>query len=443
MTVLTPAARTVARRTVFWVAAATFVVLIGLLMMAMAGSSAESERLAPSSAAPAGARAVTEVLRDNGIEVVEAESLAEVRDTLDGSRSGGSTLLVHDVRGILEGDRLQELAQLGDRLVLLEPDFAALDALAPALALAGSVEGPLDAECSLRAALNAGTVTGDGQGYRVIDADANATACFGSGDDIFSLVELAERDRSVTVLGATAALTNELVAAEGNAALALTLLGERPTLVWYVPGPADLPASDAPITAYLPHWVSVISIALLAVGIAAAFWRGRRLGPLVVEQLPVVVPSGEVTEGRARLYERNATRLHAIDSLRIATIERLARRCGLPRTATVDEVAAAVAAIAGRPIAHVRAALVDSVPGNDAELVRLSDELLRLEDAVERALGGPRAERGSPASGHGSPVARSSGASTSPTGKARRNARNDGSFDERHAPDERNTPDHG
>ena len=65
-------------------------------------------------------------------------------------------------------------------------------------------------------------------------------------------------------------------------------------------------------------------ILLLLVFLAAAFWRGRRLGPLVVENLPVVVRASETMEGRARLYQKSSARLHALDALRIGAIQRLA-----------------------------------------------------------------------------------------------------------------------
>ena len=105
-------------------------------------------------------------------------------------------------------------------------------------------------------------------------------------------------------------------------------------------------------------------------------------GPIVVENLPVVVRASETMEGRARLYSRAKARLRALDALRIGTVDRLARAVGLPRTATVDEVISAVSALTGRDRAGVAAVLLDATPHTDAELVRLSDELLALAAAV-------------------------------------------------------------
>ncbi|MCU1506291.1 MAG: hypothetical protein JWP05_1260, partial [Microbacteriaceae bacterium] len=112
----------------------------------------------------------------------------------------------------------------------------------------------------------------------------------------------------------------------------------------------------------------------------------RRLGPLVIENLPVTVRASETMEGRARLYQRSSARLHALDSLRIGSIDRLGVACGLPRSATVDDVAAAVAGLIAADPNRIMGILVDSIPANDRELIRLSDELLRLEQAVSDAV---------------------------------------------------------
>jgi hypothetical protein len=87
-------------------------------------------------------------------------------------------------------------------------------------------------------------------------------------------------------------------------------------------------------------------------------------------------------QGRARLYEKSSARLRALDALRIGAVERLARACGLPRVATVDDVIAAVAAVTRADPADVRRILIDAAPASDRELVRLSDELLTLERTV-------------------------------------------------------------
>ena len=113
----------------------------------------------------------------------------------------------------------------------------------------------------------------------------------------------------VALVAATTVFENEHVDESGNAALAIGLLGASDELVWYLPGPGDADAAEAPTLAELtPGWVSPVMVLAIAVTIAAGVWRGRRFGPLVVERLPVQVPAGETSEGRARLYARSAAR---------------------------------------------------------------------------------------------------------------------------------------
>ncbi|AGW42216.1 secreted protein [Leifsonia xyli subsp. cynodontis DSM 46306] len=179
---------------------------------------------------------------------------------------------------------------------------------------------------------------------------------------------------------------NDGVEREGNAALALNLLGGHRTLVWYLPGIADRPPAGPPDLAELtPGWVTPVVLLLLAV-FAAAIWRGRRFGPLMVESLPIIVRAGETREGRARLYQRSSARLRAADALRIGAIGRLARAVGFSRTCTAGEIADAVAAVTGRERSGVRALLLDDIPTTDAQLLALSDALAKLERATAAAV---------------------------------------------------------
>ena len=196
-------------------------------------------------------------------------------------------------------------------------------------------------------------------------------------------MRLESGDRTTTVLGATGALTNGTILDLDNAALALTLLGTAPRLVWYLPSPAD---AATPTTAELsPPWVSPLIVLAVLTAVAAAVWRGRRFGPLIVENLPVVVRARETMEGRARLYQSSSARLRALDAIRVGTISRLATGCGLSSRAAVEEVVLAVAAAVGADPGDIRSTLLDTVPNTDAELVRLSDRLLEIEAAVRAA----------------------------------------------------------
>jgi hypothetical protein len=420
--VATPTLRRTVRRSLFWVAAAIVLVLIALAGLALTGGGEAADRLSPISPAPSGAKAVVEVLRQEGVSVTVASSLTEVAAA--SSDPAHTTIVLHDPESLLDADQLAEVGNLATHVLLIDPAFAQLSALVPGVAAAGATawdpddaddsegsdgsegsEGSdtagLATDCSLPAAVAAGTVTGGGAGYRVVDESIDAVRCLGSGDDVYSLIRVGvggagslSEDESNgagpsgvrTVLGASDALTNEKIIAAGNAALALTLLGENDNLIWYVPSLADLAGDTPPTLADLsPGWVIPSALLVILVALAAAVWRGRRFGPLVVENLPVVVRASETMEGRARLYEKGSARLRALDALRIGAVERLARQCGLPRSATVAEVITAVASVTGKPLSEVSAMLLDASPRNDADLVRLSDDLLTLERDTTRA----------------------------------------------------------
>ncbi|WP_286344238.1 hypothetical protein [Frondihabitans sucicola] len=192
-------------------------------------------------------------------------------------------------------------------------------------------------------------------------------------------------DHTTTVVGTSTALTNGGIADDDNAAFALALLGDHPTLVWYLPSIDDLPKGSGTLASLTPGWVTPSIALLAAAAVAAAVWRGRRLGPLVVENLPVVVRSTETMEGRARLYERGASRMHALDQVRIGTLGRLAGALGLSRGAGVDEVVFRTADLLGVDPRELRHVLVDADPQDDRHLLALSDSLRDLEAAVGRA----------------------------------------------------------
>lgn len=386
MTVVTPTVRSSLRRTAFWSIGAAVAVLIAVVVLLARGvSSPDGVFLSATNPAPGGAMAVVEVLRDQGVHVAVVGTLQDAEDALDGAEA---TLLLHDAEGYLEPALLGDISSLAAHTVLIEPGFLQLREVAPQVGAAGAVEGELTADCDLPAVRSAGAVLGDGSGYRVTADTIDAATCLGSGDDVYSLIQVERDGRLVTVLGASAAITNEHVVELGNAAFALGVLGENATLVWYQPTLADVAGGSATIADLTPAWLSPVLALMFLVVIAAGIWRGRRMGPLVVEHLPVTVPANETMDGRARLYQKASARLRALDALRVGTISRIAVVCGLPRAAGVAEVAAVVASVTGRNLQEVRWLLLDAEPATDRDLITLSDHLLTLEkDTVRRATG--------------------------------------------------------
>ncbi|WP_313541071.1 DUF4350 domain-containing protein [Leifsonia aquatica] len=385
--------RQTGRRAVPWIVLGAIAVLVALAGVILTGGQTHSGApLDPGSAAPTGGKALAQVLRAQGVDVQSATSLEQVRTATAGGEE--ATVLVFDDDGNLEPSAYRELAQFANTIVIVEPSFRTLGEVAPGARASGEPTGPVNAGCGVPAAQRAeridpratdntagSTVPGT---FRVQDDGA---ACFADASGAASLVRTTFTGATVYLVGSAPLLMNDGVDREGNAALGLSLLGQHRTLVWYLPGLDDRPVTGPPdIAALTPGWVTPVLLLLVLVFVAAAIWRGRRFGPLVVENLPVVVRAGETREGRARLYQRSSARLRAADALRIGALGRLAALAGLPRTATTTEVADAVSALVGQDRHRVRGLLVDDIPHTDGDLVALSDHLAELERATAIAV---------------------------------------------------------
>ena len=98
-----------------------------------------------------------------------------------------------------------------------------------------------------------------------------------------------------------APLTNDRLDEEGNAALALGLLGAHARLVWYLPSPRRRAAPATQTLVLRPgarRRAGGRVVQLVVAVVLLALWRARRLGPVVTEPLPVVVRAAETAEGR-------------------------------------------------------------------------------------------------------------------------------------------------
>jgi hypothetical protein len=350
------------------------------IQLSLASTSADP--MGASNPAPQGGQALARVLAEHGVDVRKASSLVDARRAA--ADRDDTTVLLSDPKGILDARQLGSVLSLGSDVVAVDPGFVQLRAAAPTVTQAGErTVSSASPGCRLAAADRAGSVAGRTHTFRVAEP---ATGCFRASDGTFAVAQSVAAGTRVTVVG-SGLLDNDGVARAGNAALAIGLLGQHRTLVWYLPSRADAAAAGAPSLAELtPAWVTPAILLLIAVVVAAGVWRGRRFGPLVVENLPVVVRAGETIEGRARLYRTASARGHALDALRVGAVQRIGVLCGLPPRADVDQVAASAAALTGRAVKDVRDVLLDGVPLTDASAVAFAARLAELEDAVRSAV---------------------------------------------------------
>jgi hypothetical protein len=227
----------------------------------------------------------------------------------------------------------------------------------------------------------------------LVTDDPDVQMCFttpGAGEEGMrtgTYAVLDEGKRRVTVIADDSLMTNQELDHLGNAALMLRALGRDETLVWYVPSASD--ASSGTETGVglgdvLPPWAGVLVLQLLVLTGALALWRGRNLGPVVTEPLPVTVRAAEATIGRGRLYRKARSRGHAAAALRAGAATRTATRLGLPRSAGATDVIDAVARATGRTIEQVAGLLYGPPPTDDTGLLRLARQLDELESEVHR-----------------------------------------------------------
>jgi hypothetical protein len=377
-------------RVALWAGAAAGVVVLVALVGALTTPRTTRGDLEPTSAAPEGARAVAEILRRQGVDVRAVSRSADLDDA-----PGTTTVVVRS--DALGPDQLDRVAATRGPLVLVQPDLLPLQRLAPFARPAGVVDGRRAAAgCTgVPAAQAAGEARAGGSLYRLAGAPApGTTLCYPAEGDAErgSLVVGDVGGRTVVVLGQADVVRNSHLAdPDGTAALALTLLGTTDTLQWYLPGPEDVAAGpDAPTLGDLtPRWVPFVAWQLVVVAVLAMLWRGRRLGRLVTEPLPVVVRAAETSEGRARLYRRAKAYGRAAATLRTAALRRLARRLDVPPDAPPETVVALVAQATGLPQPALAATFLGPAPTDDRGLVRLADEIALAEDRVAAAGGAP------------------------------------------------------
>ncbi|MDH6110785.1 hypothetical protein P3T36_003154 [Kitasatospora sp. MAP12-15] len=389
-TALSPTARQLWRRS-RWFLLGAAVLLLAALLVGGLGDSGGYPALDPRSADPDGGRATAQLLRQQGITVDPVDTPAALDDS-----AGADTVLL-PLPDLLSPDQLRALAAAGHRrVILISPGDAALSILAPDVHPAEAAGVPLgiasastQPSCSLPEAQRAGSVQLGGQLYA---ADDDTLACY-PREGHPSLVRTTEPSGTeVIVLGSGRFLTNQALAQDGNASLALGLLGAQPHLTWYLPDYSSAPqqAQQRSFTDLIPRGWSWAALQLALAAVLAALWRARRLGPVVSEDLPVVVRAAETTEGRARLYQRAKAREQAATSLRRAARHRLAAVLGVPLTVGEPDGTALLTALAGRLPAPVdpggpHALLYGPPPTDDAALLRLADDL----DALERQVRQP------------------------------------------------------
>ncbi|MGW0866914.1 DUF4350 domain-containing protein [Streptomyces sp. NPDC002611] len=383
-----PTARQVWTRT-RGIALALVLLVAGAIAIAVIRSDARHGELDPRSADPGGSRAIAELLADRGVDTRVVTTLDEAT-----AASGPDTTLLVAAPDLLTRSQQSRLhdsfADSGGRTVLVASGSASVERLAPGVTAdpATSLDSTLAPDCDLPAARRAGTADTGGVRYTTTHLDADQ--CYPS-ERLATLLRIpAPTGNGDTVaLGAPDILLNDRLDQQGNASLALQLLGSRPHLVWYLPSLSDTSAGTDDERGFfdlLPSGWLWGTLQLFIAAALAALWRARRLGPLVPEKLPVAIRASETAEGRARLYRKADARDRAANALRSTTRTRLAPLTGVPVTQahTPEALLPALSAHLHGDGQDLHTLLFGPAPSTDAALIALADRLDALEREVRR-----------------------------------------------------------
>jgi hypothetical protein len=362
-------------RSVRWVAGAAVMIIVLAVIAAWLTAARPGGRMDPASTSADGAHALVALLRERGVDVVVADTVADA----ERAARPDSLTLIAQTTYMADDDLLRRLADApGDRLVV-EPTSRTREALAPEVQVAPTTTYGGEPDCDLPEAVRAGTAQfGPTDTYEAVeDSPVELISCY-SG----AVVRYQDDEgRTVTVAGTAEFMTNSTLLEEGNAALAMNLAGSQPRVIWYAPQRIEGEnAGTATVFDLIPKQVDWIVWQLWLAVALVALWKGRRLGPLVAERLPVVVRASETVEGRGRLYRARRARDRAADALRSATVQRLAPRLGLgihPDPATVVQAVAQRTSIDPNTVHNT---LFGPAPGSDNDLMHLAHAL----DDIER-----------------------------------------------------------
>jgi hypothetical protein len=360
-------------QTMRWVLLALVVIVGVSAVSAYFTTPRHGGRMNPDATSPDGARALVALLEGRGIDVVAADDIS----TVERSARPDSLLLMAPTPYLVDDAGLQRLKDLPGDVLLVEPLSRTRESLAPKIRVAEKTSFGGQPNCDMREATRAGSVQLDASDTYEPTADGEVlTRCYDG-----ALVRYAEGGRTITVVGTADFMTNSRLLQEGNAALAMNLAGARPRVIWYTPNRIEGESDGATsIMDLIPARVGWMVLQLCLVVAFVALWRGRRIGPLVAEDLPVVVRASETVEGRGRLYRSRRARDRAASALRTSVLQRVLPRLGLGAGSDPASVVETIARRTRYDPSAIEYALFGPPPSDDAQLVNLS----RLLDDIER-----------------------------------------------------------
>jgi len=388
MTITTPVTSTPSRRRRGWITPVILITLLVAVALALTVLSRTTQKnsddLDPANPGYSGAQGLARTLSSHGVDVIVVRNQ---RALLDQRIDPDTTVVITATNHLSRRTALAALTHVAPAasLVLLDADREVTTGMGLPVDSHRAELAEVAADCQDPDIGRGFQLARAGRAYEPTSGSSAATTCFPdktAGGGAMVRLPAATGRPAVTLLGDDSLIINGAILDADNAAIALRLFGHSDRLVWYVPDLADVTAAESTSRSIAPEWFRPgVALAASAV-LLLVLWRGRRLGRLVTEPLPVVVRAVETTESRGRMYRKSRDRDRALAVLQLATRRRLASYLGLSASSTVNSVAAASAAVSGRDYHDVLALLDSPAAHDDSALLELANTLLALEKEV-------------------------------------------------------------
>ena len=126
----------------------------------------------------------------------------------------------------------------------------------------------LSAECTSEPAQKAQTLLNN-SGQLVTTTEVGWTKCF-PADDAYAYLEKNEGDHFRAIIADGAIASNQWVDSDGNAALLINAMAQKPTIYWYDGSKDNVLASDT-VDTLEPQWLIPI-LSLIGIGITVNDW---------------------------------------------------------------------------------------------------------------------------------------------------------------------------
>lgn len=325
-----------------------------------------------------GAMALAEVLSSRGTEI------SDIYNNGQAEALGANDLLVVTDLNVLSDKQILELMYAPTNVLFVGLQYQT-NRFKPYVREFNGAERFETAKCDFGPARTAQTLKYTGNS--LIPLKNPTYACFPADAHSYGFLQFTRPSgRTLSFLASDSVMTNRGITSEGNATFALNLLGKYQKVGW-ITGPTystDSRQSDSAKPDIMPVQFTNAIILLFAAIIVFAAAKGRRLGRVVNEDLPVVVHGAETVYGRARLYQRAKVFDASARSARRYAARQIGASLHIPAPASAAEMTNAISQYTGRNPQEVYALLYGEDPKTTQELLHLLKDLRKLMTDTQR-----------------------------------------------------------